>query len=177
MGSVYAFGGKQPTVGNGVFIAPSATLIGDVLIEDEVSIWFGAVVRADFERIVVGRGSCIQDNAVVHCAPDLPTIIGSNATIGHSALLEGCSIGDGALVGMGAIVLQGGRVGAGSVVAAGSVVVEGQLIPGGVVATGAPAVVKKPVSGSSRRWVETAAAEYQALQRRYAARLEQIKPE
>lgn len=164
---IYRFDGKEPRVAEDVFVAPTATLIGDVVLESEASVWFGAVLRGDFDRITVGEGSCVQDNVVVHAAEGLPTIVGANVTVGHAAMLEGCVVEDGAVIAMGAIVLQGARVGTGSLVAAGSVVREGQEIPAGVVAAGVPAVVKKEVDGSSRGWVETAAAEYRALRRRY----------
>jgi carbonic anhydrase/acetyltransferase-like protein (isoleucine patch superfamily) len=165
--SFYSLNGKEPRVADDVFVAPTATLIGDVVLESEASVWFGAVLRGDFDRIVVGAGSCVQDNAVLHSAEGLPTIVGANVAIGHAAMLEGCVVEDGALISMGAIVLQRARVGAGALVAAGSVVREGQEIPAGVVAAGVPAVVKKQVDGSSRRWLETAAAEYRELRRRY----------
>lgn len=164
---VYAFEGKEPRVADDAFVAPNATLIGDVVLEAESSVWFGAVLRGDFDRIVVGEGSCVQDNAVMHTAEGRPTIVGANVTVGHAAMLEGCVVEDGALIAMGAIVLQGARVGAGALVAAGSVVREGQEIPPRVLAAGVPAVVKKEVDGSSRRWIETAAAEYRELRRRY----------
>jgi carbonic anhydrase/acetyltransferase-like protein (isoleucine patch superfamily) len=163
----YGFNGKEPQLADDVFVAPTATLIGDVELGPQASVWFGAVLRADFDRIVVGAGSCVQDNAVVHAAEGLPTIVGANVTVGHAAMLEGCVIEDGALIAMGAIVLQRARVGPGALVAAGSVVLEGQEIPGGVVAAGVPATVKKEVDGSSRGWLETAAAEYRELRRRY----------
>lgn len=165
--SLYAFEGRQPRVAEDAFVAPSATLIGDVVLEAESSVWFGAVLRGDFDRIEIGAGSCVQDNAVIHVAEGLPTIVGRNVTVGHAAMLEGCVIEDGALVSMGATVLQGARVGAGALVAAGSVVREGQEIPPRALAAGVPAVVKKEIDGSSRRWVETAAAEYRELRRRY----------
>jgi carbonic anhydrase/acetyltransferase-like protein (isoleucine patch superfamily) len=168
---LYPFEGKEPRIALDAFVAPNATLIGDVVLEDESSVWFGAVLRADLDRIVVGAGSCVQDNAVVHTAEGLPTILGVNVTVGHGAMLEGCVLEEGALVSMGAIVLQGARVGAGAMVAAGSVVREGQEIPAGVLAAGVPAVLKKEVDGSSRRWVETAAAEYRELRRRYLEEL------
>jgi len=164
---LFVFEGKEPRVADDAFVAPNATLIGDVVLEAESSVWFGAVLRGDFDGIVVGEGSCVQDNAVVHSAEGRPTILGANVTVGHGALLEGCVVEDGALIAMGAIVLQGARVGAGALVAAGSVVREGQEIPPRSLAAGVPAVVKKEVDGSSRRWVDTAAAEYRHLRRRY----------
>jgi carbonic anhydrase/acetyltransferase-like protein (isoleucine patch superfamily) len=167
----HGFEGNEPRIADDAFVAPNATLIGQVVLEPESSVWFGAVLRGDFDLIVVGAGSCVQDNAVVHTAHGLPTIIGANVTVGHAAMLEGCVVEEGALISMGAIVLQGARVGAGAMVAAGSVVREGQEIPAGALAAGVPAVVKKDVDGSSRRWVETAAAEYRELRRRYLEEL------
>jgi carbonic anhydrase/acetyltransferase-like protein (isoleucine patch superfamily) len=165
--NLYGLEGKEPRVADDAFVAPTATLVGDVVLEAESSVWFGAVLRGDFARIVVGKGSCVQDNAVLHTAEGLPTIVGANVTVGHAAMLEGCVVEDGAVIAMGAIVLQRARVGAGALVGAGSVVREGQEIPAGALAAGVPAVVKKEVDGSSRQWVETAAAEYRELRRRY----------
>jgi carbonic anhydrase/acetyltransferase-like protein (isoleucine patch superfamily) len=164
---LYALGGEEPQVADDAFVAPTAALIGAVHVASQASVWFGAVLRADFDRIEIGEGSCVQDNAVLHVAEGLPTIVGKNVTVGHAAMLEGCVIEDGALISMGAIVLQRARVGAGALVAAGSVVREGQEIPPGVVAAGVPAVVKKSVDGSSQRWLEIAAADYRALRQRY----------
>jgi carbonic anhydrase/acetyltransferase-like protein (isoleucine patch superfamily) len=168
---LYAFEGREPRVADDAFVAPSATLIGDVVLEPGSSVWFGAVLRGDLDRIVVGEGSCVQDNAVVHAAEGRPTIVGASVTVGHGALLEGCVVEDGAVIAMGAIVLQGAHVGADALVAAGSVVREGQEIPPRSLVAGVPAVVKKEVDGSSRRWVETAAAEYRQLRRRYLEEL------
>jgi carbonic anhydrase/acetyltransferase-like protein (isoleucine patch superfamily) len=164
---VYALGDSEPRVAEDAFVAPTATLIGAVEIGPRASVWFGAVLRGDFERITVGAGSCVQDNAILHAAEGLPTVLGQDVTVGHGAMLEGCVVEDGALVSTGAIVLQRAHIGAGALVAAGSVVLEGQEIPPGVVAAGVPAVVKKEVDGSSRRWLESAAAEYRELRRRY----------
>lgn len=167
---LFAFEGTEPRVAPDAYVAPTAALVGDVVVAGAASIWFGAVLRGDFDRIEIGEGTCVQDNAVVHTAEGLATILGRDVTIGHAALLEGCVVEDGALVSMGAIVLQRARIGAGALVAAGSVVREGQEIPAGVVAAGVPAVVKKAVHGSSRRWIETAAAEYRELRLRYPTR-------
>src|SRR4051794_35574894 len=103
--------GIRPTIGEDVFLAPTATLIGDVRVGDRANIWFGAVLRGDNSYIEVGEGTSVQDNAVIHCAEDLPTIIGRDVLIGHAAMLEGCVIEPNALVGMGAIVLQRAHVG------------------------------------------------------------------
>jgi carbonic anhydrase/acetyltransferase-like protein (isoleucine patch superfamily) len=161
--------GIRPRVAADAWVAPTATLIGDVTIAPRASVWFGAVLRADFGQIRIGAGSCIQDNAVLHCAAELPTVVGEDVTVGHMAMLEGCVIEDGALVGMGAIVLQRARVGASAMVAAGSVVAEGGMIPPATLAAGAPTRVKKDLDGSAARWVRSAAREYQELVQRYRA--------
>jgi carbonic anhydrase/acetyltransferase-like protein (isoleucine patch superfamily) len=160
-------GGVRPTIGKDVWIAPTAVLVGNVHVGDNASIWFGAVLRGDSSRIDVGAGCSIQDNAVIHCADELPTVVGEGVVVGHAAMLEGCVIEDGALVGMGAIVLQRAKLGAGSVLAAGAVLPEGREIGAGMLAAGVPAVEKKPLAGSAQRWVETAAAEYQTYRERY----------
>lgn len=167
MANFLSFDHEEPQVAPDAFIAPSAVLIGDVVVEEGASVWFGAVLRADFDQIVVGAGSSVQDNCVVHTNEDLPTIIGQNVTVGHLSLLEGCVIEDGAIVGMGSIVLNRARVGRRAMLAAGSVVSEGGEIPAEVLAAGAPAEVKKELDGSSAKWVEEAAREYQALRLRY----------
>jgi len=161
------FDGKEPRVSPDAYLAPTAVLIGDVVVESGVSIWFGAVLRGDFDRIVVGAGSSVQDNCVLHTNEGLPTLVGRNVTVGHLSMLEGCVIEDGALVGMGSIVLNRARVGEKAMLAAGSVVVEDGEVPSGVLAAGAPAKVKKDLDGSSLRWTEGAAREYQALRLRY----------
>jgi carbonic anhydrase/acetyltransferase-like protein (isoleucine patch superfamily) len=165
--NLLSFDGKEPQIAPDAFIAPTAVLIGDVVVEEGASVWFGAVLRGDFDKIVVGAGSSVQDNCVLHTNEDLPTIIGSNVTVGHLSLLEGCVIEDEALIGMGSIVLNRAHIGRRAMLAAGSVVREDGEIPPGVLAAGAPAEVKKTLDGSSSKWIESAAREYQALRLRY----------
>jgi carbonic anhydrase/acetyltransferase-like protein (isoleucine patch superfamily) len=153
------------------YIAPTAVLIGDVEVGAGASVWFGAVLRGDEAAIKVGDGANIQDNVVVHSARDLPTLIERNASVGHSAQLEGCVVEEGALVGMGATMLQRSRLGAGSMLAAGAVLGEGKSVPAGHLAAGVPATVRKPLDGSSQSWVVTAAKHYQDRAVRYRANL------
>jgi len=167
MATIVELGGVRPTIGDEVWLAPTAVLVGDVHVGDRASIWFGAVLRGDSSRIEIGAGSSVQDNAVIHCAHDLPTVVGDGVIVGHAAMLEGCAIEDGAVVGMGAIVLQRARLGAGSMLAAGAVLSERREVGPGMLAAGVPAVEKKPLSGSARSWSETAAAEYQEYRHRY----------
>jgi carbonic anhydrase/acetyltransferase-like protein (isoleucine patch superfamily) len=161
--------GVAPTIGEGVFLAPTAVLVGDVRVGDRCNIWFGTVLRGDAANsyIEVGAGCSIQDNAVIHCADDLPTVIGADVVVGHAALLEGCTVEDRSLIGMGSIVLQHVRVGAGAMIAAGAVVSERTEIPAGVLAAGVPARVKKELSGSALAWTEAAAGHYQQLREHY----------
>lgn len=167
MATIIELEGKAPSVAEDAYVAPTAVLIGDVTVAAGASIWFGAVLRGDKSAIVIGEGSNVQDNCVIHSAVGLPTLVGANVTVGHMAMLEGCEIADNVLVGMGAIVLQRAKVGSGSLIAAGAVVGEGVEIPPGVLAAGVPARVKKEIAGESQRWVETAAREYRSKRLRY----------
>jgi carbonic anhydrase/acetyltransferase-like protein (isoleucine patch superfamily) len=159
--------GVSPTIGRDVWLAPTAVLVGDVRVGDNASIWFGAVLRGDSSSIHIGAGTAVQDNAVVHCARDLPTVVGEHVIVGHSAMLEGCVIEDHALVGTGAIVLQRAHIGERAMVAAGALVGEGAAIGARMLAAGVPAREKKELSGSALEWTETAAEHYQAYRRRY----------
>jgi carbonic anhydrase/acetyltransferase-like protein (isoleucine patch superfamily) len=170
----FELGGKRPKVHPNAYIAPTAVLIGDVEVEAGASVWFGAVLRADEAQIKIGQGANIQDNVVIHCADDLPTIVERNATVGHSAQLEGCVVEQGALVGMGATMLQRSRLGAGSMLAAGAVLPEGKEVPPGHLAAGVPATVKRPLAGSSANWVQTAAQHYQHRAVTYKAKLKPV---
>ncbi len=166
--------GRRPQVHPDAYIAPTAVLIGDVHVGKDASIWFGAVLRGDEDRIEVGEGANVQDNAVIHCAHDLPTVVGRNVTVGHSALLEGCVVEDGALVGMGATMLQRSRLGRNAMLAAGAVLAEGATIPANTLGAGVPATVKKELAGSSQDWVGTAAEHYQQRAVKYRSGLKPI---
>ena len=142
---IIEYKGKRPQIADDVFIAPNATIIGDVVIESGANIWFGCVLRGDEGKIVIGPRVSVQDNTVVHTNPRNSTIVEAEATIGHSVVLEGCRIERQALIGMNATVLDGASVGARALVAAGSVVREYDEIPADVLAAGVPARVKGPL--------------------------------
>jgi len=161
------FEGKRPKVEEGAFVAPGATLIGDVTVKRGASIWFGAVLRGDFGPIEVGERTSIQDNVVVHVLPGGSTVIGDDVTVAHGAVLHNCTIKRGALVGMNAVVLDNVVVEEEAMVAAGSVVREGTVIPARHLAVGAPAEVKKELSGQSLWWVQASASAYVELAKRY----------
>ncbi|ANH37932.1 2,3,4,5-tetrahydropyridine-2,6-dicarboxylate N-acetyltransferase [Nocardioides dokdonensis FR1436] len=173
--NLFEFEGKRPTVHPEAWVAPTATLIGDVSVEKGASIWYGAVVRADVCSIVVREGTNVQDNSVLHAAPGEHLVVGPNATIGHACVVHCAEVGEQALIGNGSTLLDGARVGAGTLVAAGSVVTPGTVIPAGVVAAGVPCKVVKPIEGtSSQQWVEHNAAGYQELARHHAASAHRI---
>ena len=169
---IVAYEGRVPRIAPSAFVAPTATVIGDVTIGDEASIWFGAVLRGDVGRIEVGARANVQDNAVLHTTDRIPTVIEDEVTIGHGAVLEGCTVRRGALIGMNAVVLHEVIVGEEALVAAGSVVTDGTQIPPKTVAAGAPCRVRKPLSGSSVDWIARAARSYVGLSRRYKGVLE-----
>ena len=170
----FELGGKRPNVHRDAYIAPTAILIGDVVVEAGASVWFGAVLRGDEAQIKIGAGANVQDNAVLHCATNLPTILEANASVGHSAQLEGCVVEQGAVVGMGATMLQRSRLGAGSMLAAGAVLQEGMAVPPGHMAAGVPATVKKALDGSSSSWVGITAQHYQDRAIAYRAKLKPV---
>jgi carbonic anhydrase/acetyltransferase-like protein (isoleucine patch superfamily) len=175
---IYEYKGTRPLIGQDVFIAPTAVIIGNVEIGDRASIWYGVVLRGDEGKIIIGPGSNVQDNSVIHTTPELPTILKENVTIGHGALLEGCTIESGAVIGMGAIILHQVVVGEQAMIAAGSVVTPGTQIPQRTLAAGAPAVVKKELSGIALSSVENNARVYRELAQSYLRqRLSVIKTE
>ncbi len=153
---------QQPKLGRGVFIARSATVVGDVTLGDGVSVWYGAVLRGDINRIVVGEGTNIQDNAVVHLADDFGAMIGRWVTIGHSAIIHACTIGDECLIGMGAAVLDGAEVGEQCIIGANALVTQRTKIPPGSMVLGAPAKVVRPLTAEERAGLKYWAEKYVA---------------
>src|ERR1700712_4776687 len=144
---LFSFEGVAPTVHPTAFIAATATLVGDVRVEAGASIWYNAVLRADFGPIIVREGANVQDGSVLHGGDDPVTEVGPGATIGHLCIVHGAVIGREALVGNGAVVQDGARIGARALVAAGSTVTPGTVVPAEVVVTGTPAKVRGPLEG------------------------------
>jgi len=149
---------KPPTLGQGVYLARGAVVLGDVTLGDGASVWYNAVLRGDINRIVVGHHSNIQDNAVVHLSDDCPCLIGNWVTVGHSAVVHACTIGDGTLIGMGAVVLDGAEVGCQCLIGAKALVTPGTKIPDGSLVLGAPAKVVRVMTekerGDLKHWAE-----------------------
>jgi carbonic anhydrase/acetyltransferase-like protein (isoleucine patch superfamily) len=139
MMAFYRICGKQPQVAPTAFVAEEATLVGDVVLGDKTSVWFGAVLRGDNEPIRIGTASNIQEGAVLHADPGFPLHIGDNVTVGHQAMLHGCTVGAGALIGIQAVILNGAVIGSESLVGAGAVITERKIFPGRTLILGAPA--------------------------------------
>jgi len=165
---LFEFEGRRPTVAESAFVAPTATIVGDVTIEDGASVWYGAVIRADFSPVTIRRGANVQDGAVLHGPPGEPTEIGPGATVAHNCVVHGARLGEECLIANGAIVLDGAHIGARSLVAAGAVVPAGMEIPEGVLAAGVPAQVKRPIAGTpSEFWVTANPQAYRDLSARH----------
>lgn len=174
--TLYALDGTAPTVpdGDNYWVAPDANLIGKVTLEQGASVWFGSTLRGDNERIVVGSGSNVQENCVLHTDMGFPLTIGANCTIGHKAMLHGCTIGEGSLIGMGATVLNGAVIGKGCLIGAGALITEGKVIPDGALVMGAPGkIVRQLDADAQARQIKTA-LQYQKNFRRYRNGLKEI---
>lgn len=174
---VYKLGDLSPTLPpeGTYYIAPGAQVIGQVVMAEEASIWFNAVLRADNEPITIGRGSNVQDGCVCHVDPGFPLTLGENVTVGHMALLHGCTVGDGTLVGMGAVVLNGAKIGRDCVIGANALITEGKEIPDRSLVMGQPGKVIRTLDEAAIAGFRQAAASYQARQVQYRADLHEIQ--
>ena len=174
---LFEFEGSSPQVDPDAFVAPTATLVGEVIVEAGASVWYGAVLRADFSPVIVRAGANVQDGSVLHGPPDLPTEVGPGATVAHLCVVHGAVLGEECLVANGSTVLDGARIGARSLVAAHSLVAANAEIPDEVLAAGSPAEVKRPIAGTPAEfWVQTNPGAYAALARRHAAGVRPIAP-
>ena len=151
---------RPELVSPSAYIAPGATVLGDVTVAEEASIWFGAVVRGDCEAIRIGSRTNIQDLCVLHADPGYPCTLGDGVTVGHGAIVHGATIEDDVLIGMKAVVMNGARIGRGSIVAVGAIVTEGMEIPPGSIAMGQPAKVKRPAEERHLNQIRHAAEHY-----------------
>lgn len=151
---------KTPTLGDGAFIAPSATVIGDVRLGNQASVWYGAVLRGDINFISVGNGTNLQDGVIGHLSDEFPLEIGHCVTVGHGAVIHACVIEDECLIGMNSTILDGARIGRQSIVAAGSVVPQGMQVPEGSLVAGIPATIRNPLSPERRQGLRKWAEKY-----------------
>ncbi len=158
--TIYQLGEQTPSIANDTYIAPSADLIGSVIMEPASSVWFGVVIRADNDTIHIGQGSNVQDNSVLHTDPGYPVTIGSRVTVGHSVMLHGCSIGNNSLIGIGSTIMNGGVIGENCIVGAGALVTEGKKYPDRSMIIGAPAKVIRELSDKEVEALNHAAQSY-----------------
>lgn len=164
----FALGSKRPRIHSTAVLAPSATIIGDVVIGPRTSVWPGAVIRGDYGYIRIGSDCSIQDNVVVHCSAEGPTILGDGVTVAHSAVIHACRVGDRCLIGVGAIIFDGASIGSHSILGVGSMVLGKGKIPARSVAVGSPAKVIRRTTREDLRLLESSYKAYVEMSRRYA---------
>ncbi len=172
--TAYSLGGVAPQTAQGAWIAPEAQVIGNVVMGEGASIWFGAVVRGDNDPIVIGKCSNIQDGSVLHSDPGSPLTIGEAVTVGHKVVLHGCTVGDNSLIGTGAIILNRAVIGRDSIVGAGSLVPEGKVFPAGVLLLGQPARVVRKLTVEEIEGLRRSAAHYVENGQRFARDLKRL---
>lgn len=164
---IYRLDNRQVQRKGQSFIAPNATLIGAVTIEDQASIWFNVVVRADNDLIHIGEGSNIQDGSVLHVDPGFPLTVGRKVTVGHKVILHGCTIGDGSLIGMNAVILNGAQIGRGCLIGANALVTENMVVPDGSMVIGSPGKIVRTLDETVRQKLIDSADSYIENGRRY----------
>lgn len=158
---------KKPAIHEKAYVAPSADIIGDVTVDEGSSVWFGAVIRSDMERIVIGKNTSIQDNCTLHADEGLPTIIGDHVTVGHNAVVHGCTVGDNTVIGMHSTVLNGAVIGKNCLIGAGAVVKENSVIPDNSLVVGVPAKVIRTLDEENAAKQKANAEEYARLAKDY----------
>lgn len=170
---IYKLGDKSPEIHASCFVAPSADLIGSVVMREKASVWFNCVLRADNEPITVGKNSNIQDGSILHVDDNFPINIEANVTVGHKVMLHGCTIGEGTLIGMNAVVLNGAKIGKNCLVGANALITEGMEIPDGSMVLGSPAKVVKQLDEKTQGMLKMGATHYTQNSALYLAELQQ----
>lgn len=172
--AIYQLDDRVPVVPDSAWVADNATVIGDVVLGESSSIWYGVVVRADTDRITIGRGCNIQDNSVLHVDAGVPMTLGDNVSVGHQVMLHGCQVGEGSLIGIGAVVLNHARIGRHCIVGAGALVTEGKEFPDGSLIIGSPARVARSLGDEQMANLQRIAAHYIANAERHRRGLRRI---
>ena len=172
--ALYELDGVAPEVDPSAWIADSAQVMGRVTLAEDVSVWFGTVIRGDTESITIGRGSNIQDGTVMHADIGMPIVLGEHVTVGHKVMLHGCTIGDESLIGIGAVVLNGARIGKNCLVGAGSLVTEGKEFPDGSMIMGTPAKVVRQLTPEQIEGLRQSAQHYIDNARKFRATLKKL---
>ena len=172
--AVYSLDGVSPSIPASAWIADSAQVMGNVELGNDVSIWYGAVLRGDTEVMRIGRGSNIQDGSVLHADIGKPLVVGEGVTVGHMVMLHGCTVGDGSLIGIGAVVLNGAKIGKNCLVGARALVTEGKEFPDGSMILGSPAKVVRPLTPEQIAGLHASAQHYVGNAKRFRAGLVKI---
>ncbi len=172
--AIYQLGAETPQVHATAWVADSAQVMGRVIMDEDASVWFGAVVRGDTEHILIGKGSNVQDGSVLHADHGMPLTIGQNVTVGHQVMLHGCTIGDGSLIGIQAVVLNGAKIGKNCLVGAGALVTEGKEFPDGSMILGSPAKVVRQLTPEQIEGLAQSAQGYVYNAKRFRAGLQKI---
>jgi carbonic anhydrase/acetyltransferase-like protein (isoleucine patch superfamily) len=172
---LYAIGERRVVLrGEHHYIAPDASVIGSVTLENEVSVWFNVVIRADNDQVTIGEQTNVQDGSVLHVDPGYPMTLGRRVTIGHKVMLHGCTIGDGALVGINSVVMNGAKIGPSTLIGANTLIAEGKEIPGGVLVLGSPGKIVRELKQEEKDYLLKIAAGYVERSRFYKANLKEI---
>ncbi|AXA94481.1 gamma carbonic anhydrase family protein [Massilia sp. YMA4] len=172
--AIYQLGEHVPEIDDSAFVADSATLIGKVTLQPDSSVWYGATIRGDNERITIGAGSNVQEGTVMHTDIGYPLDIGANVTIGHQAMLHGCTVGDGSLIGIQAVILNGAKIGRGCLVGAGALVTEGKEFPDNMLIIGSPAKAVRELSAEDVARLQGSADSYVQRARLFKTQLKKI---
>jgi carbonic anhydrase/acetyltransferase-like protein (isoleucine patch superfamily) len=172
--AIYSLDDTSPRIAETAWVADSAQVMGDVELADNVSIWFGSVLRGDSETIRIGRGSNVQDASVLHADPGVPLTLGENVSVGHHVMLHGCTVGDGSLIGIGSVILNRARIGKNCLVGAGSLVTEGKEFPDGSMILGRPAKVVRELNADEIAGLQRIGQHYVDNARRFKAGLKKI---
>jgi carbonic anhydrase/acetyltransferase-like protein (isoleucine patch superfamily) len=173
--TLFAIGERRvQLLGEHHYVAHDATLVGDITLHNEVSIWFKVVIRAENDRITIGERCNIQDASVLHVDPGYPMTLGSSVSVGHKVMLHGCTIGDGSLIGINSVVMNGARIGSGTLIGANTLIAEGKEIPDGVLVLGSPGKIVRQLKQEERDYLLKVASGYVDRSRFYKTNLKQI---
>ena len=173
--ALYSLANRKPTLGHDAWVAPNATVIGDVQLGDNASIWWNAVLRGDNDTITIGADSNIQDGSVLHADEGVPLTVGANVTVGHMVMLHGCTVGDGSLIGIGSIILNRAVIGKACIIGANSLIPEGKVIPDRSLVMGSPGKVVRELTDQEVQMLIGSAVHYVNNARRFAEDLQEVK--
>ena len=172
---IFSIGERAPRlIGEHHYIAHDATIVGDVVLENNVNVWFQVVIRAENDRVHIGEGCNIQDGSVLHVDPGYPLTLERHVSIGHKVMLHGCTVGEGTLIGINSVIMNGAKIGKGVLVGANTLIAEGKVIPDGVLVMGSPGKVIRPLEQKDRDYLLKIASGYVERSRMYAKDLKRL---